>query len=95
MEIKTCEDYVVTKLMQMENENELLKDELDEVNAKLEDMQIKFKHMSELISPTIKADSDGHHYVKFENSYFYHEYEPRDYEFMKVLFNLNDEREDE
>ena len=94
MEIKTCEDYVVTRLMQLENEVEQLKEEKQILEKLTEDI----KRVKDILDLEIRESSEGKEYLYVGNSYVYNcfsEREKQSYEFLVSFFDVKKYVEDE
>ena len=98
MEIKTCEHFVVTRLMELENQTEELKAECriqDEIIAELRE---KLDFVGKFLSIRKAYDWDSENkstYVEFKNVWKRHN--PDDYEKLCEIFDLvePDELEEE
>lgn len=95
MEIKTCEHFVVNRLMELENLTEKLKEECLIQNNIIADLIGKLEYVGTFLSiaraygSTEKNKND--YYVKFKDVWF--KYDKEDYEQLREIFDLPEPRE--
>lgn len=70
-EIKTCEQYILAKLCEKENEVEMLQAQLEYANKKLDETMKSFQELKDLIKDisTYNHYNDCSDYIFFSNLY--------------------------
>ena len=104
MEIKTCEEYVVNRVLELENTNEQLNEVLTQTikdNQQLQNKIDSFMSYFEILAPFITRDEDGR-CVEFNSHWIWISDKDYDifaelYEFLQDNFSQNktDEGEDD
>lgn len=93
MEIKTCEQYVVSKLMELENEVESQSELIAQMANKIRTLQEHLNYVKKFASvQTIQSDGSGRKYITFDN--IYSNYDKEDFTKMCEIFNFCIEEED-
>ena len=96
MEIKTCEEYVVTKVMRLDEEVENLKQQVKELTAIVELNEKDFEFVKKVLDIHMKLDYDGDRTV-YCSGFYESKYNNRKDDFDRIMriFNLKLEDEEE
>lgn len=96
MEIKTCEEYVVTKVMRLDEEVENLKQHVKELTAIVELNEKDFEFVKRVLNIHMKLDYDGDRTV-YCSGFYESKYNNRkdDFDRMMRIFNLKLEDDEE
>jgi hypothetical protein len=92
MEIKNCEQYVVTKLIDLENEVEKQRKYIEEQKNQIIDLAEKLEFVGKFLYIE-KSSSKTEYYVDFKNRWS--SYDKEDYDRLCAIFNLTYDEEDE
>lgn len=91
----TSEEYVVKKLLSLEEENGKLKNNLEAVNKAFEKVNSKFLSLMEMLRKhaKYKTSSLNTYYIDFDTFWnrSYSQDEKADFEFMRNLLGVDDE----
>lgn len=95
MEIKTCEHFVVNRLMELENEVDMQKDYIYKQEDIIKDLREKLEFVGKFISIRraygTTGDDKNDYYIDFKDTWF--KYDNADYEKFRELFNLAEPHE--
>lgn len=93
MEIKTCEDYVVTRLMQLEDECVDLQDNIRNLNHESDVLTEMLDDIKRILKPLIVHASDGELYINTDS--VWKKYDKNDYDRLCKIFYLTYEEEED
>ena len=96
MEIKTCEEYVLAKVQELEDEKASLQDELENVKTKLGCVHADYTNLKNLVAEvaksfSIKKATGGQSYVSFDSAWS--DYDKERFNQMVELFGLAEDNQ--